>query len=87
MYPETSEYEAGVPTIQWQRSAILCQQIGLYNAEEVWQEDQHGGLGLSQVGSCGFCGETGMGAGFLRVLLFPLPVLNQPTAPHSIITL
>jgi hypothetical protein len=33
--------------------------------------------------SCGICGElSGAGAGFLRVLRFPLPILIPPTAPH-----
>jgi hypothetical protein len=37
-----------------------------------------------QVRSCGICGRrSGSGAGFLRVLRFPLPVLIPPTAPHS----
>jgi hypothetical protein len=34
--------------------------------------------------SCGICGgQSGSGAGFLRVLRFPLPILVPPTAPHS----
>jgi hypothetical protein len=38
----------------------------------------------SQVRSCGICGgQNGAGASFLRVLLFPLPILIPPTAPHS----
>jgi hypothetical protein len=37
-----------------------------------------------QVRSCGICGgQSGTGAGFLRVLRFPLPILIPPTAPHS----
>jgi hypothetical protein len=32
-------------------------------------------------GICG--GQSGAKAGFLRVLLFPLPILIPPTAPHS----
>jgi hypothetical protein len=36
----------------------------------------------SQVRSCGICvGQTGTGAGFLRVLRFPLTILIPPTAP------
>jgi hypothetical protein len=36
----------------------------------------------SQVRSCGICGgQSGSGAGFLRVLQFPLPILILPTAP------
>jgi hypothetical protein len=32
--------------------------------------------------SCGICGgQSGTGAGFLRVLRFPLPILIPPTAP------
>jgi hypothetical protein len=34
--------------------------------------------------SCGICGgQSDIGAGLLRVLRFPLPVLISPTAPHS----
>jgi hypothetical protein len=34
--------------------------------------------------SCGICGgQSGAGAGFLRALQFPLPILIPPTAPHS----
>jgi hypothetical protein len=36
----------------------------------------------SQVRSCGICdGQSGTGAGFLRVLRFPLPIIIPPTAP------
>jgi hypothetical protein len=36
----------------------------------------------SQVRSCGICGgQCGTGAGFLRVLRFPLPILIPLTAP------
>jgi hypothetical protein len=38
----------------------------------------------SYVRSCGVCGgQSGAGAGFLRVFRFPLPILIPPTAPHS----
>jgi hypothetical protein len=38
----------------------------------------------AQVSSCGTCGgQSGTGAGFLRVLQFPLTILIPPTAPHS----
>jgi hypothetical protein len=38
----------------------------------------------AQVRTCGICGgQSGAGAGFLRVLRFPLPILILPTAPHS----
>jgi hypothetical protein len=41
----------------------------------------------TQVRSCGICiGRSGTGAGFLRVLRFPLPILIPPIAPHVIIT-
>jgi hypothetical protein len=37
-----------------------------------------------QVRSCGICGgQSGTGAGFLRILRFLLPILIPPTAPHS----
>jgi hypothetical protein len=39
----------------------------------------------AQVRSCGVCGgQSGTGAGFLRVLRFPLPIPIPPTAPHSL---
>jgi hypothetical protein len=35
----------------------------------------------AQVRSCGICGgQSGTGAGFLRVLRFPLPIVIPPTA-------
>jgi hypothetical protein len=38
----------------------------------------------AQVRSCGICGgQSGTGAGFLRVLQFPMPILILPTAPYS----
>jgi hypothetical protein len=38
----------------------------------------------AQVRSCGiYGGQSGSGAGFLRVLRFSLPILIPPTAPHS----
>jgi hypothetical protein len=38
----------------------------------------------SQVMSCGICGgQSGTRAGFLQVLLFPLPVILPLTVPHS----
>jgi hypothetical protein len=43
---------------------------------------------LSQVKSCEVSGgRSGTGAGFLRVLLFLVPVLIPPTAAHSLIAL
>jgi hypothetical protein len=43
-----------------------------------------GALFCAQVRSCGVCGrQSGAGAGILRVLRFPLPILIPPTAPHS----
>jgi hypothetical protein len=38
----------------------------------------------SRLWSSGICGrQSGAGAGFLRVLLFPLPIFIPPIAPHS----
>jgi hypothetical protein len=38
----------------------------------------------AQVRSCGICGrQSSTGAGFLRVLRFPLSILIPPTAQHS----
>jgi hypothetical protein len=38
----------------------------------------------SRVWSSGFCGgQSGVGAGFLRVLRFPLPIFIPPIAPQS----
>jgi hypothetical protein len=37
-----------------------------------------------QVRSCGICGgQSGIRAGFLRVILFPLSIRIPPTAPQS----
>jgi hypothetical protein len=34
--------------------------------------------------ACGICGgQSGIGAGFLRVLLFPLPIIIPPISPSS----
>jgi hypothetical protein len=44
----------------------------------------HGARVRAQVRSCGICGgQCGTGAGFLRVLPFPLPILIPPTTSHS----
>jgi hypothetical protein len=41
-----------------------------------------------QVRSCGIRGgQSGIGASFLRVLRFPLPILNPTTGPHSLVIL
>jgi hypothetical protein len=41
-----------------------------------------------QVRSCGICvGRSGIWALFLRVLRFPPPILIQPTAPHTSLTI
>jgi hypothetical protein len=38
----------------------------------------------AQLKSCGICGgQSDTGAGFLRVLRFPLSILIQPNAPYS----
>jgi hypothetical protein len=38
----------------------------------------------ARVWSCGICGgQSGAGAGFLRVLRFPLPIFIPPVAPQS----
>jgi hypothetical protein len=38
----------------------------------------------ARVWSCGICGgQSGAGAGFLRVLRFPLPIVISPIAPQS----
>jgi hypothetical protein len=38
----------------------------------------------TQVMSCGTCGgRNGIRVRFLRVFLFPLPIVIPPTAPHS----
>jgi hypothetical protein len=43
-----------------------------------------GGQVRAQSRSCGTCGgQNDNGAGFLRVLRFPLPILIPPIAPHS----
>jgi hypothetical protein len=39
----------------------------------------------ARVRSCGICGgQSGTGAGFLRVLRFPLPIRIPPNAPQSL---
>jgi hypothetical protein len=38
----------------------------------------------TRVWSCGICGgQSGAGAGFLRVLRFPLPIFIPPISPQS----
>jgi hypothetical protein len=37
----------------------------------------------ARVRSWGFCGQSGTGARFLRVLQFPLPIFSPPFAPQS----
>jgi hypothetical protein len=38
----------------------------------------------ARVWSCGICGgQSGVGAGFLRILRFPLPIFIPPIAPQS----
>jgi hypothetical protein len=38
----------------------------------------------AQVRSCGICGgQSGIGAGLLRLLRFPLPIFNPPIDPQS----
>jgi hypothetical protein len=38
----------------------------------------------ARVQSCGICGgQSGAGAGFLRILRFPLPICIPPIAPQS----
>jgi hypothetical protein len=37
----------------------------------------------AQVRSCGICGQSDTGVGFLRVLRFPLPILIPPITAHS----
>jgi hypothetical protein len=38
----------------------------------------------ARIWSCGICGgQSGAGAGFLRVLRFPLPIFIPPIAPQS----
>jgi hypothetical protein len=42
------------------------------------------GPGSRPIRSCGICGgQSGTGAGFLRVLRFPLPAIIPPNFPHS----
>jgi hypothetical protein len=36
-----------------------------------------------RVWSSGICGQSGAGAGFLRVLRFPLPIFIPPNSPSS----
>jgi hypothetical protein len=45
---------------------------------------ERGRDGSPELRSCAiFGGQSGIGAGFLRILRFPLPILIPPTAPHS----
>jgi hypothetical protein len=46
------------------------------------------GRARARVWSSGICdGQSGAGAGFLRVLRFPLPIFIPPNSPSSQITL
>jgi hypothetical protein len=41
-------------------------------------------IAAARVWSCGICGgQSGAGAGFLRVIRFPLPIFIPPVAPQS----
>jgi hypothetical protein len=66
----------------------MCPKVTFYQAKPVPQLRQlSAGFPPQRPGfdprSGGICaGQSGIRAGFLRVLLFPLPILIPPTAPH-----
>jgi hypothetical protein len=89
-YYSTLKMEAVEETTGWKRFSECCGhlwsvEIGRAIAQTVsrWLPTAAARV-QTQDRSCGICGrQSGTGAGFLRVLRIPLPILIQPTAPHS----
>jgi hypothetical protein len=78
--PETSRQLKLYNLSSWSRRYINKSHLALGDRVKLvfWA------LPRAQVRSCGICGgQGGTGAGFFRVLRFPLPILIPPTAPHS----
>jgi hypothetical protein len=64
--------------------SMLCAQLRLVISNGSNMASNRGGPSSSPVWSCGICGgRSGAGAGFLRVLRFPLPIFIPPIAPQS----
>jgi hypothetical protein len=70
-------YKLGFSTNRYGSGCAIAQAVSRWlptSAARVW----------AWVWSCGICGgQSGAGAGFLRVLWFPLPVFIPPIAPQS----
>jgi hypothetical protein len=67
---------------------LWCKYKGLRHSLSGWSLASHrGGLGFEPgSGHVGFCvGQSGARAGFLRLLLFPLPIFIPPIGPKIIL--
>jgi hypothetical protein len=69
----------------WVRSVLLSDWLGHAVAQAVSRLLPTAATSVrAQVRSCGICGrQSSTGAGFLRVLRLPLPILIPPNSPHS----
>jgi hypothetical protein len=70
--------------VEWGEAEVLASDAGRAIAQAVSRRFPTAAARLrAQVKSCGICGgQSGTGAGFLRVLWFPLPILIPLTAPQ-----
>jgi hypothetical protein len=66
----------------WQYGFLI--QKYLMNFKLIYEGPTTAAWVRARVWSCGICGgQSGTGAGFLRVLRFPLPIFIPPIAPQS----
>jgi hypothetical protein len=80
-----SEFQIGVPVILQSVLVFLWHSRGraIAQAVSLWLPTAAARV-RARILSCGICGrQSGAGAGFLRVLRFPLPIFIPPIAPQS----